>query len=316
MERLTVIIPFLNEKDEINNTLESIRNTAGYNVDIILINDASTDGYDYETIAIKYKVKYIFNKQRKGVAKSRDIGVELLETKYFLIVDGHMRFYNNNWWNIIIDNLKQEERALYCCKCKPIDMELKLINSPSWGAYLDLEGKENPSTILSPHWVRCELNPTQNMVVIPCVLGACYAASKPYWTYLKGLSGLQMYGSDEAYISIKVWLEGGNCILIKNVEIGHIFRDRFPYYVDYSFVIFNKLLISETLFPNKYKYNTYNIVKNTAGICLKTAMELLTAYSKEIMQLRKYYKKISTRTFDSFVEFNENIKKENNSFAR
>jgi glycosyltransferase involved in cell wall biosynthesis len=316
MKQLTVIIPFLNEKDEIDNTLQSIRETAGYEVDILLINDASYDKYDYRSVALKHKAKYLENKEREGVARSRDIGVEQIDTDYFLIVDGHMRFYNNNWWNIIVNNLENEERAVYYCRCKPLDTDLKIINRPSWGAYLELEGKETPHTILLPSWIRGDINPNEETLVTPCILGACYAASKSYWTYLKGLSGLQMYGSDEAYISIKVWLEGGHCILIKQIEIGHIFRDEFPYHISYPSLVFNKLLIAETLLPNNLKNNVNNILRIEEGINLKEATELLIDYSKEITQLKKYYKKISTRTFESFVEFNANIKEQSNILLR
>lgn len=47
MNKLTIIIPFLNEGDEIEKTLKSIRETSRTNVDIIIINDCSTDNFDY-----------------------------------------------------------------------------------------------------------------------------------------------------------------------------------------------------------------------------------------------------------------------------
>ena len=47
-------------------TVKSIRETARDNVDILLINDASTDSFDYEEIGRVYKVKYMVNKKRLG----------------------------------------------------------------------------------------------------------------------------------------------------------------------------------------------------------------------------------------------------------
>ena len=44
---LTVIIPFLNEGEEVVMTVKSVRETAGDKVDIITINDCSTDGFPY-----------------------------------------------------------------------------------------------------------------------------------------------------------------------------------------------------------------------------------------------------------------------------
>ena len=48
MNELTAIIPFLNEGIEIANTLQSIRSTVGDTIDILLINDCSTDEFNYE----------------------------------------------------------------------------------------------------------------------------------------------------------------------------------------------------------------------------------------------------------------------------
>ena len=58
---LTCIIPFQNEGSEIERTVANIRGTAGANVRIILINDASTDNYDYEWIARHYDCQYYHN---------------------------------------------------------------------------------------------------------------------------------------------------------------------------------------------------------------------------------------------------------------
>lgn len=73
----------LNEGAEICETVKSIRETARDNVDILLINDASTDSFDYEEIGRVYKVKYMVNKKRLGPAFSRDLGIGMIETDYF-----------------------------------------------------------------------------------------------------------------------------------------------------------------------------------------------------------------------------------------
>ena len=47
--KLSICISFLNEGVEVGNTVRSIRATAGNCVDIVIVNDASDDGYDYES---------------------------------------------------------------------------------------------------------------------------------------------------------------------------------------------------------------------------------------------------------------------------
>ena len=47
------------------------------------------------------------------------------------------------------------------------------------------------------------------------------ATSVSYSNRLKGLSGLRYYGIDEPCISLKVWMEGRRCKLLKKVMTGH-----------------------------------------------------------------------------------------------
>lgn len=103
-KRLTIIIPFLNEGEEVDNTLKNIMRNGGSEAEILLINDASDDGFDYEGVIQKYNVGYIKHKRRLGVAASRDEGVEYCRTPFFLLLDGYMRFiltigYNRSFWN-------------------------------------------------------------------------------------------------------------------------------------------------------------------------------------------------------------------------
>ncbi|WP_303011998.1 glycosyltransferase family 2 protein [uncultured Bacteroides sp.] len=99
--KLTVIIPFLNEKEEVRNTVKSLRESSDQCFKIILINDCSTDGYDYKKIAEDFETQYIEPSKRMGVAASRDEGVSKCNTDYFLFLDAHMRVFQRDWVEII-----------------------------------------------------------------------------------------------------------------------------------------------------------------------------------------------------------------------
>lgn len=303
--KLTVIIPFLNEGEEVERTVRSIRETAGAQVAILLINDASQDATDYEAVAGRYGTAYHCNNVRKGVAVSRDWGVAQIDTDYFLIVDAHMRFYFDNWWNRITEELQHDERALYCTVCKVLDENGEPVpDRDSVGACLTW-CEEERKRVLTPEWNMIDLSPGEATMEIPCVLGACYAASKKYWTYLKGLQGLERYGSDEAYISLKVWLEGGRCVLIKDVGIGHIFRTSFPYEVKNVDLIYNKLLIMETVMPSNESTPLYNLMRRTDNLLLRDAMEKLQDNRVLVNALKDYYNTIFTRDISAFKTLNE-----------
>ena len=179
MVKLTVIITFLNEGIEILNTVKSIRETAGERVSIILINDNSTDDIDYEDVARKHNCYYYFNHIRLGVAKSRDKGVSLITTPYFLILDGHMRFYQNDWVDILISNLEINHQTIFCCTCAAIDGSGKIVNpNYGYGANIDFD-YTNFWQFIQPNWVSYNMDPEINVIDIPCVLGATESLSPP-----------------------------------------------------------------------------------------------------------------------------------------
>lgn len=313
VKKLTVIIPFLNEGEEVENTLSSIRHTVGYTVDILIINDASTDEPDYRAIADKYGALYLYHKKRKGVAASRDQGIALMQTPYFLLLDAHMRFYQTNWADRIVEELEKDKRVLLCCDTKALRKDEKgkvrdAAYTPAFGAVINLRGN---SWILNPKWVMQEKKIGEVVEDIACVLGAGYAGSREYWQYLRGLEGLVYYGSDEAYISLKVWLEGGRCRLLKDIQIGHIYRDQAPYPIENVDNMFNKLWIAELLLPFAYKIRVYGALNEINPQDYREAFRRLTKKRKKIEELKQYYDKIFTVGFEKMVQLNQ-IKLEEN----
>lgn len=312
---LTIIIPFLNERYEVENTVRSILEHSANNVEIMLINDASDDGFDYKSIVKKYPVTYIENEERMGVATSRDLGVELCQTPYFLLLDAHMRFSNDLWVNRIIGELEADQRTLLCCQTRILEFKNGILIERrdcylSYGAYVGLHGGH---TLIEPSWVMREPEGTSHLQTMPivCVLGAGYACSKKYWQYLKGLEGLKYYGTDEAYISIKVWMEGGSCKLLKDAAIGHIYRTgKTPYKTGMHFRLYNRLLIIELFIPKKYKKELFSRLRLFFYEVLPESLLILHENREKINQLKEYYQQIFTRDFSFFEALNNQYYKQ------
>lgn len=303
MNKLSIIITFLNEKEEVERTIKSIKKHSFIDLPIILINDASDDNYDYDILSHKYSIEYVKNSQRLGVAKCRDIGVDRCKTPYFLLLDAHMRFYDTKWYDKMISILSNNDKVLLCCQTKNIRKENKTISKPV-GAKIYFWGMNNTFETV---WNYQEKYPSSVVEEIPCVLGAAYAMSKNYWIYLKGLTGLLSYGGDEAYISIKVWLEGGKCILLKDVIVGHLYRKKYPYNFNDSHVLYNKLLIAELIFPRKVKSQIFSKLKwdyKAYQSIFLNSYKMILENKKNNYVLRQYYSSIFRNTFDYYQQFN------------
>ena len=307
---LTLIIPFLNEGVEVVHTVQSVRNFVHDRVDILVINDQSDDGYDYRSDLSSYNVTYISNKQRKGVAASRDYGVSLCTTPYFLLLDAHMRFYNGHWLDRIVSILKENDRCLLCCQTLFLQKDQygkvseneKCLNP--FGAYYPFNKKNYLSDIT---WNYVETCPDKSVESVAAVLGAGYAASRRYWDYLKGLSGLLYYGGDEAYISLKVWMEGGQCLLLKDIIIGHIYRDQAPYRRYSDKEIYNSLFISYLLFPQSWYCLSFAIAFKKDKKTFVEARRLMESRRFEIESYKSYYKRIFTVSFKDVLCHNKRL---------
>jgi glycosyltransferase involved in cell wall biosynthesis len=308
MKSITVVIVFLNEGIEVYNTVKSLRENSNIeDVEIILIDDASIDNYDYKSIAKKFDAAYYRNKTRIGAAESRHEGVFLCNTEFFILIDAHMRIYQKDWIPKLIESLKRNKESIICCQTIPLNENGIVKNNYrlNYGAYIDFKD-------LSVKWNSIDFSPNKNECVIPCVLGASYATSKRYWAYLKGTKGLKSYGFEEQLISIKSWLAGGNCILRKDIVFGHIFRtpNKVPYeLINWDFM-YNRFYISTLFLGSKdffFEGHTNEEIKKFRKMLISDIEENHMLIENQL----RWYKKIFKDEISSIITMNNKYKKEN-----
>lgn len=98
---LSVVVPVFNVKDYIDGCIKSIISSIYNNIEVILVDDGSTDGsgekcdwYAHEDNRIK-----VIHKKNGGLVSARKAGVELAKGEYLTFVDGddyiEEDFYNN-----------------------------------------------------------------------------------------------------------------------------------------------------------------------------------------------------------------------------
>ena len=310
-KQLTVIISFLNEGYEVERTVSSVLEFAENKVDILVINDGSNSLYDYEEMLRPYSnVKYVKNEVRRGVTVCRHWGVQQIETPYFILLDAHMRFYEKGWVDKIVSYLQEDDRRILCCQTRALikDESDEIIVHPtrktSYGAYIHLQDENK---LLSPKWIyQDRMFSDEAIEDVPCILGATYAASKRYWNYIKGLEGLKLYGHEEPYLSMKVWMEGGRCQLIKDIEVGHIYRTKFPYRVGNEEMMYNRMWIAAVLLPEEYRNRVYEMSQKQDENIFQSVLERLKEKKDIIDELKDYYRQISMNNFALIEQLNFN----------
>ncbi len=90
MKDISIIVPAYNAEKYLEKCLESLVNQTKKNIEIIVINDGSTD--DTEKIILKFKERYpemikYFFQENSGQSVARNVGIEMAEGKYIAFVD-------------------------------------------------------------------------------------------------------------------------------------------------------------------------------------------------------------------------------------
>jgi len=99
MDKVSVIITVYNKKKFIEKTLESVLNQSFKNIEVIVIDDCSTDHSDQIIKNFikkkKLKIKFIKNNKNQGVSFSRNLGFKKSSGQYVAFLDGDDYYLKN-----------------------------------------------------------------------------------------------------------------------------------------------------------------------------------------------------------------------------
>lgn len=320
---LTCIIGFKNEGKEVENTLKSILATSSH-THVLLIDDNSDDNYDYKELMDRYdRCEYINTGKNLGVAGARDFGVAFCRTPYFILLDGHMRFYQQDWDLKVVKELESHPNSIISSTSVSMwlnndgtidneDGKNGMIEDPYWGVTWTGLGKgcyinlKTPGHEFSSAWAARSKN-EDDLLEVPSIMGAAYASSVEHWRYIKGLYMLRSYGNDEAFMAMKTWLLGGKCYILRKFGVGHLYRNSMPYNtyngVDYEF---NKLILAELFCDEETKnikeFAFENCKKSIGDEYYKQLMQLFKDQEKEISEYKKYLNEHQTMTLKQFLD--------------
>lgn len=104
MSKVSIIIPVYNSEKYINKCIDSILNQTYSNLEIILVNDGSSDRsaeicYNY---SINYKNIYLYNKKNGGTSEAKNLGIDKATGKFLLFIDSD-DYIDNKYVENLID---------------------------------------------------------------------------------------------------------------------------------------------------------------------------------------------------------------------
>jgi len=300
---LSIVMAFRNEGIEPEMTVRSILETCGKaGIEILAINDCSDEEKDFSQYP---QVRYISNIERLGVTVCRDLGVDEARSENVLIIDAHMRFKKDNWVDKGVEAIEKNPASIFCTTSVDIsgNFDLKQAVLPidhglpyyaGCGLKLFLTQKDNPRrpgsyrNIIESKWAEERYG---KMHQIPCLMGSNYFFKKTWYQKLHGFKGLKTWGNSEPFLSLKSWLAGGDVKVMKDIEIGHLYRRKNPNAVPDEHIIYNKAVTAKILFTPGFADELIDFLGNNPTIA--KGKELLTVNAEEIEAERRYFKSIA-----------------------
>ena len=129
---ITVIVPIYNVEPYLRKCVDSILNQTYKNIEIILVDDGSTDscGKICDSYADKDKRITVIHKENGGLSDARNAGIEIIKGKYVTFIDSDDWIeptYVEQLYKILVEN----DADLSVCDLYYIDSKNHLYNSPA-----------------------------------------------------------------------------------------------------------------------------------------------------------------------------------------
>lgn len=296
---LSILITAHNESyREVQDTLASIRETAGDRVEIVVVDDATQ-----VPLALEDKqAKLIRLNNRAGVGPARHIAALNASGDWLLITDAHVRF-EKGWLEKLENRLsKAEPSTVLCGSCVALRvgmMDMAKAQTVYTGATLSMFGDApNNMDVLEGKW----LSPRDDDdFPMACPMGASYVLNADWFAHIHGLNMLRSWYGDEPLLGIKTWLAGGEICAFKGLRIGHQFRDASPYRTANWHLLWNKMAIAYSCFLEPQADKIMRQLQGSAE--LQEAKRHFYDDYGFIMAERAYLQSIFTRDLEWYCQF-------------
>ena len=121
--KVSVIVPIYNTKKYLDRCFDSIMNQTESDLEIILIDDGSTDdsGKICDAYAQKDKRFRVLHKKNGGVSSARNSGIDIMSGNYCCFVDSD-DYISENYISVLLNNLKSYSGDISVCGLSKTDV--------------------------------------------------------------------------------------------------------------------------------------------------------------------------------------------------
>ena len=119
---ISVIVPVYNVAGYLDRCIKSILNQTYSDLEVILVNDGSTDGSD--EICLRYKNEdpriTVISQSNQGVSVARNAALEVAHGEWISFVDSD-DYLDSDFYECLIDASKKSNSDVICCGVRPVN---------------------------------------------------------------------------------------------------------------------------------------------------------------------------------------------------
>ncbi|MBS0559275.1 MAG: glycosyltransferase [Proteobacteria bacterium] len=228
---LSVVVPALNEGEYLRRTVEQLRQSVPPRSEIIVVDDGSADGCCDFLRAQPDGVRLLEpSPMRLGVSGARNRGAAAGRGEIVVFLDGHVDM-RAGWLQALCD-------AALDPAVGAVGPGIAVMGRPECCGW----GMRYHDAALGIEWLPA---PGNKPPEVPMLAGACIAMRRELFERIGGFDeGLIRWGSEDAELSLRLWMEGYEQRVVPDVTIDHLFRDKHPYAVDWAGILYNQLRVA------------------------------------------------------------------------
>jgi glycosyltransferase involved in cell wall biosynthesis len=234
---ISVVITAHDEGDEVQRTLASIRENTRGPLEIVLVDDGSTDGSCEGHLGLD--VRLLRNSQRLGVAASRNAGAAAATAPVLVFADAHQRF-SSACLDLCAETAMARNAIVWPDVCG-LDDRCALCHGARF--------KFRPGRGFYARWNLPR--PLNRISRISSLKAPGYVMPRAIYERVRWPAQLRGWGGSEAAVSLKAFFLGIPILHLCGPVARHLFKESFQYQVNSAGVAWNHAVIARICFEEQ-----------------------------------------------------------------
>lgn len=254
---VTVVIVSRDEGKNLRRTVSAVKETAPSSVEILVVDDGSTDG-SADFLSGSKAAARLLRAAGLGVTKARNFGARGAKGDALIFADAHVE-PSAGWLAPMLETIGRPGVGA-------ASPAVSVMGRPELKGY----GLRLKASDLSTQWLR---NGRGGVHAAPIVPGCFLAMSRRTFEATGGFDeGMSTWGMSDIELSVRLWLLGYEQLVVPDVVVAHLFRKKHPYQVRWKSFLHNKARLAFLHFNAARVGRVFEAIKGHSEFAAAMAM--------------------------------------------